>query len=111
MPATAASSNGAGVSAGGVEAQAWGCTKGAICFYTKKNGTGTKHERFANTNRNIKGINSIRNNGKTDEPLDHVKVKWNWSGDDTSHWGCFSPGEKWSGASVTIDAVRWVNSC
>ncbi|GHG94174.1 peptidase inhibitor family I36 protein [Streptomyces lanatus] len=91
---------------------AWSCTKGAVCFYKGTNGTGTRYQRFVNTNNNYYSINSIRNNGDTSERLDHVKFKWNYTGQSTSHWSCLKPGKRTSGTpSITIDAVRWVASC
>ncbi|MEV0528232.1 peptidase inhibitor family I36 protein [Streptomyces sp. NPDC050439] len=97
----------------GVDAQAaWSCTKGAVCFYTGSNGDGTRYERHADSNSNFKSINSARNNGHTDEPYDHVKVKWNYPGSSDSKWGCLSPGEKWEDKKTfEVDAVRWVKSC
>ena len=111
---TSAEDAGAGAQAG--KRKAWSCTKGAICFYSKKSGKGTRHQRFANTNKNITGIQSIRVNADTSERLDHVKIKWNWSGQSKSHWACGTPhqkdsGKRWKHKSATIDAVRWVKSC
>ncbi|MEU5836869.1 peptidase inhibitor family I36 protein [Streptomyces diacarni] len=94
-----------------VSVTAYSCTRGAVCFYTGTKGTGKKYQRFVNTNNNYNHISSAWNNGRTDEALDHVKVKWNYTGSGTTHWGCLSPGEKWSGSDYTVDAIRWVKSC
>ncbi|MFJ9582892.1 peptidase inhibitor family I36 protein [Streptomyces acidicola] len=102
-----------GAAAKGVDANvAWDCARGAVCFYTKADGGGTKHERFADTDKNIYGIRSAWNNGFTSESLDHVKIKWNYTGSSKSHYGCLSPNERWRNKkSFTVDAIRWVKSC
>lgn len=95
-----------------VGVKSWGdCPKGAVCFWTKENGKGTRHDQYVDTNNNFAHASSRFNNGDTSSAYDHVKFKWHWTGQSTDHWTCMKPGKKASGSDYTVDAVRWVKSC
>lgn len=92
-------------------AKAYSCTRGAVCFYTGQHGKGKRYQVSANSNRNVKHVNSMINNGSTSEKKDHVRVKWN---DAKGHEQrtCTPPGVRDSSKKEwVVDAVRWVAKC